>query len=117
MSVTYRTLELRGAGRADDAHDDVTHPSRCCHGGMGAKDATAAMMADADVPPMVACWWGCAAKYVWRRPYKGAAPPERARDLRKAVECLTECERAHTAHVAAQGAKVAAMVGEVDRWR
>lgn len=56
----------------------------------------------------------CAAKYVWRWPYKGATPSERARDLRKAVECLTECERAYTAHVAAQRAKVAAMVGEVD---
>lgn len=67
-----------------------------------------------DVPPMVAYWWGCAAKYVWRWPYKGATPSERARGLRKAVECLTECERAYTAHVAAQRAKVAAMVGEVD---
>lgn len=114
MSVTYRTLELRGAERADDAYDDVTHPSHCCHGGMEAKDAMAAMMADADVPPMVAYWWGCAAKYVWRWPYKGVTPSERARDLRKAVECLTECERAYTAHVAAQRAKVAAMVGEVD---
>lgn len=82
-----------------------------------AKDATAAMMADADVPPMAACRWGCAAKYVWRWPHKGATPPERARDPRKAVECPTGCERAHTAHVAAQRAKVAAMVGEVGRWR
>lgn len=80
----------------------------------GAKDAMAAMMADADVPPMVAYWWGCAAKYVWRWPYEGSTPSERARDLRKAVGCLTECGRAHTAHVAAQRAKVAAMVGEVD---
>ncbi len=114
MSVTYRTLELRGAERADGAYDDVTRPSHYCHGGMEAKDAVAAMMADADVPPMVAYWWGCAAKYLWRWPYKGATPSERARDLRKAVECLTECERAYTARVAAQRARVAAMVGEVD---
>lgn len=58
-----------------------------------------------------------AAEYVWRWPYKGATPSERARDLRKAVECPTGCDRAYTAHVAAQRAKVAAMVGEVDRWR
>ncbi|MEY8436564.1 DUF3310 domain-containing protein [Atopobiaceae bacterium 24-176] len=97
-----------------DAYDEVTRPSHYCRGGMECKDVVSAMMADTDLPPMVAYWWGCAAKYLWRWPYKGLTPSERARDLRKARECLTECERAYMAHVAAQRAKVAAMVGEAD---
>ncbi|MEY8436135.1 DUF3310 domain-containing protein [Atopobiaceae bacterium 24-176] len=94
--------------------DPVHKPSHYCHGGMEAKDVAAAFMADSGLDPVTAWWWGNGIKYLLRWPYKGQTPSERARDLKKARECLRECEKAYTAHVAAQRAKVAAMVGEVD---
>lgn len=97
-----------------ETYDEVTRPSHYCRGGMECKDVLAAMMDGVEVPPLVAYWWGCALKYLWRWTQKGRTPSERARDLQKARECLRECERAYTAHVAAQRAKVARMVGEVD---
>ncbi|TGY60105.1 DUF3310 domain-containing protein [Coriobacteriaceae bacterium] len=97
-------------------YDDVTRPGHYCHGGYECAAVVEAVLADAgDRVGGAAAWWaGNLLKYAMSWPFKGSTPSERVRDLRKAVECLTECERAYTAHVAAQRAKVAAMVGEVD---
>lgn len=47
--------------------------------------AMESMTADAkSVRPMELWWWLCAAKYLWRWPYKGQA----VRDLEKARDCI-----------------------------
>ena len=46
-------------------------------------DALKSMVRYCGLPPIVAYWWGCAFKYVWRWPYKNGAD-----DIDKAIDCL-----------------------------
>ena len=60
-------------------------PSHYRRGGYECRDVEAALLADSDVPPMVAHLWADAFEYLWRWDLKGGAA-----DLRKARRCVDE---------------------------
>ncbi len=116
MSVTYRTLELRGAERAGDAYDEVTRPSHYCHGGFETADVVQAVLEDAgDRVGGGAAWWtGNALKYLFRWAFKGSTPAERVRDLRKAEECCRRAAECYERHVAARRRRAAETLGRAE---
>ena len=60
-------------------------PSHYRRGGYECRDVEAALLADSEVPPMVAHLWADAFEYLWRWDLKGGAT-----DLRKARRCVDE---------------------------
>lgn len=52
-------------------------------GKISCMDALKSMMYAVDMDPVVAYWWGCAFKYLWRWPNKNGV-----QDLKKARQCI-----------------------------
>lgn len=63
--------------------DAVHKPEHYQRGGIECKDVMNAMLEGVEVPSVVAYWWGCALKYLWRWPAKNGV-----QDLEKCRECL-----------------------------
>lgn len=63
--------------------DAVHNPQHYQRGGLECKDVMRAMLEGMKVPSVVAYWWGCALKYLWRWPAKNGV-----QDLEKCRECL-----------------------------
>lgn len=66
-------------------NDTVRNPVHYAGCGIECKDALASMMGPCSglMTPLIAYWWGCAFKYLWRWPLKGGVE-----DLEKCRECL-----------------------------
>ena len=67
----------------DEELKTVKSPDHYTFGWIEAKDALASMMAGSDVSSIVAYWWGCAFKYLWRWPHKNWTE-----DLLKCKQCI-----------------------------